>query len=963
MTKKQLVYVTLFILCTTFSFLYAQSPALVIKEGENKHKSLRLSELKIDVHVVGNIAVTTMEMAFYNETARVLEGSLYFPLDEGQTVSRFAMDVNGKLREGVVVEKEKGRQVFESIVRQNIDPGLLEWTKGNNFKARVYPIPSRGYKRLLIAYEQELKDAGKGFVYSLPLDFKDKVDTFFLNIEVIKQELSPYFDKENQLDNLIFEKWQESYKAGYNQEKYLPNKRLSFMLPKTAAYKQVVVEKDKDGKSYFYIHLNPEITEAKKQLPGKILLAWDVSASAAGRDLNKEIALLDSYFQVIGSAKIQLVVFSNEVHEEKDFSLKKGDWNTLKAALAGINYDGGTQLGSLDLSRYSCDEVLLSTDGVSNFGESEINLGPAPVMVINSADTANHSYLNFVAQKTGGVYLNLKKKNRKECLALLQNQSFTFIRADYKNNQIKETYPTIKTAVTGDFSLSGILKSDSAEITLHFGMGSKVLYSQKFTLVRPEEVREDQIIKRVWAQKKITELDMQFEKYRDQITDLGKKYSIVTRNTSLIVLDRLEDYVQHQIVPPKELQDEYFKIVENQLREEERATRSHIEEVVNKFKEMVKWYNTKFSMNKKQKIVEKKEMARNEEREMRRDMEEMAEEEEVMADHMEGADDESPTMDARDKSKDDADDTGDASSITLQKWTPDTPYLKELNKAKDAYKTYLKLRKSYANSSAFFLDVSDFFMEKGDKKTALRVLSNIAEMELENHQLLRILGHRLSQLEYYKLSISVFTEVLGMRGEEPQSYRDLALVYEKNKEYQMAVDLLYEVVKRGWDSRFPDIELIAVVEMNSILSRNPGLNTSKIDRRLIKNMPVDIRVILNWDADNCDMDLWVTNPNDEKCYYGFNRTELGGRMSRDFTRGYGPEEYMLHRAKDGTYKIEVNYYGNTQQVIAGATTIQVSLFLNYGKKNQVVKEITMRLKDSKEVVFVGTFEIKNGKIQ
>ena len=158
-------------------------PALVVKaEDSEQYLPLHLSDLTIDVKVVANLAITTMEMTFYNDLERILEGQLSFPLGEGQTVSRFAMDVDGKLREGVVVEKAKGRQVFESVVRQQIDPGLLEWTKGNTFKSRVYPIPAKGSKRILIAYEQELIDAGKGFVYTLPLQFKNAVDHFSIKV-------------------------------------------------------------------------------------------------------------------------------------------------------------------------------------------------------------------------------------------------------------------------------------------------------------------------------------------------------------------------------------------------------------------------------------------------------------------------------------------------------------------------------------------------------------------------------------------------------------------------------------------------------------------------------------------------------------------------------------------------------------------------------------------------------------
>jgi uncharacterized protein YfaP (DUF2135 family) len=53
-------------------------------------------------------------------------------------------------------------------------------------------------------------------------------------------------------------------------------------------------------------------------------------------------------------------------------------------------------------------------------------------------------------------------------------------------------------------------------------------------------------------------------------------------------------------------------------------------------------------------------------------------------------------------------------------------------------------------------------------------------------------------------------------------------------------------------------------------------------------MPLDLRVVLSWDADNSDMDLWVTDPNGERAYYGNRLTYQGGRMSQDFTGGYGP---------------------------------------------------------------------------
>jgi tetratricopeptide (TPR) repeat protein len=275
------------------------------------------------------------------------------------------------------------------------------------------------------------------------------------------------------------------------------------------------------------------------------------------------------------------------------------------------------------------------------------------------------------------------------------------------------------------------------------------------------------------------------------------------------------------------------------------------------------------------------------------------------------------------------------------------------------YAVYLDEKPDYANSSAFFLDAADMLLDKGLRDLALRVLSNLAEMELENRQILRILGYRLLQAEEPELALVVFKQVRLLAEEEPQSWRDLGLAHAAAGHPQAAVDLLHEVVIRPWDDRFAEIELIALAEMNALIATAPKpLATSQIDARLLKNLPLDLRAVLTWDADNSDMDLWVTDPNGEKCYYGHRFTYQGGRMSRDFTGGYGPEEFSLRLAKPGKYRIEANFFGSRQQVVAGATTLQVKLSSGFGTSTAKEQLLTLRLKGRGESVFVGEFEVK-----
>ena len=279
----------------------------------------------------------------------------------------------------------------------------------------------------------------------------------------------------------------------------------------------------------------------------------------------------------------------------------------------------------------------------------------------------------------------------------------------------------------------------------------------------------------------------------------------------------------------------------------------------------------------------------------------------------------------------------------------------------DLYRVYLDEAPSYANSTAFYLDAADIFFDKGMPDLGVRVLSNLAEMDLENRHILRILGYRLMQANRAALAIPVFKKVLALSPEEPQSYRDLGLAYAADKQPQRAIDSLNEVVIRPWNGRFPEVELIALAELNAIIATsNARLDTSRVDPRLRKNLPLDLRAVLTWDADNTDIDLWVTDPNGERAYYGHRFTYQGGRMSLDFTGGYGPEEFSLKSAKPGKYRVEAQYFGDRRQNITGATTLQVRLTTGFGSRQQREQIVTMRLKENRETILVGEFEIKGG---
>ncbi|WP_449399614.1 VIT domain-containing protein [Chryseobacterium wanjuense] len=59
------------------------------------------------------------------------------------------------------MEKEKAKEVYETIKKRNVDPGVLEKVEGNNFRTTIYPINANGGERTVqITYNYELKKSG-----------------------------------------------------------------------------------------------------------------------------------------------------------------------------------------------------------------------------------------------------------------------------------------------------------------------------------------------------------------------------------------------------------------------------------------------------------------------------------------------------------------------------------------------------------------------------------------------------------------------------------------------------------------------------------------------------------------------------------------------------------------------------------------------------------------------------------
>src|SRR6185295_11481221 len=113
----------------------------------------------------------------------------------------------------------------------------------------------------------------------------------------------------------------------------------------------------------------------------------------------------------------------------------------------------------------------------------------------------------------------------------------------------------------------------------------------------------------------------------------------------------------------------------------------------------------------------------------------------------------------------------DTAVIRLRPATLAAAYARRMKAAPSAelYRVYLDERARQLDSTAFFLDAAEMLFERGLAELGLRVLSNLAEMNLENRQVLRILAQRLIQAGQPRLAIPLLRKVLRLGPHEPQS--------------------------------------------------------------------------------------------------------------------------------------------------------------------------------------------------
>lgn len=130
--------------------------------------AVQVSVVKVDAQINDQVATTTLEITLANTTKRPLEAEMVLPVPDGAQVRAFQLDGLPNEGQARILPREEARRIYESIVRQTLDPGMVEFIGYGMIRTSVFPVPAGGTQKLRITYEELLKADGTRVDWVLP---------------------------------------------------------------------------------------------------------------------------------------------------------------------------------------------------------------------------------------------------------------------------------------------------------------------------------------------------------------------------------------------------------------------------------------------------------------------------------------------------------------------------------------------------------------------------------------------------------------------------------------------------------------------------------------------------------------------------------------------------------------------------------------------------------------------------
>lgn len=965
--------------------------------GKDIDGALTISSLDVTVDIAGRMAQSTLVVTFANPTENRLEGDFTLNLPTGASVTAYGLDINGVMTDGVLERNLKAEEAYEDTIRKGIDPGLGQVTAGNQFRTHIFPILPGSGRTVRIVYTTPLGTDGR---FVMPLTTGVAVQKLTVAVATHGLTGAPMvtlgdFHGTSQGERLGFEVRDKAVDGDLVLTGIMPTQ-------------PITVSRHSNGERFFELTVGAE--PAGKIKVNGLRVYWDASRSRRDEDVMSDGYAMAAYLDATKPESVDLIVFGDGVSSIRHFD--HPTTMDILNALKDTTYSGATRYTGLNKAVPGrADVCLVFSDGHATIGSFSAERWPCRVMTVSSSPLARRDILRQLAARNAGAYVDLLTVSREDMMRLLTMRApKLWDLTDGDGNSLDYQMSPLG---SDQYRIIGPAPRDG-HLSLDYGGES-----HDYDLSKVASTDQDGVGV-AWGAGLIDALNATDAPDADKILATARRYRVATPDVSFIVLESGADYARADIAPPatasKDILSDYQAERDRMAAVKAEARTQRLDNVTAMWNDQKTWWAAP-SLS----LAEAKKRLRNDPKRNRGngDMALMAEMAPPPPAVMPTLDMASPVMAEPMSEPSPAPSgglqggytAGDADSemvlvtavrraprntsepqatapppieVETAEWNPDRPYLKALSDVKpgdkDAFASvFAAQEKTNGDNPAFYFDTAEWMFRNGFADGAAAMARTALDLPASNIDSQIILAGRLLRYGEGDDALWLYRHIAALTPDKPQAKRNLALALIAVTDarlkthavsedaavdaYEEALSLLSEVVLTPWDGAYDGIEIIALTEANHLVVRLKAMNVPAEDlaevlpAQLTALLDVDIRITLEWNTDDTDMDLWVDEPSGERAIYSNPSTLLGGRLSNDMTEGYGPEEYMLRFAPNGDYKVLANVYAADRIDPNGATSITVHLYRDWGRPTEKEESFVIELnKDHEGTVDVGSFK-------
>ncbi len=116
--------------------------------------SYKIESIEVNATLRDQIAQVQVAQTFVNTSRRQMEVAFLFPLPYDGAIDQLTLLIDGKEYDAALLPADQARQTYETIVRKNRDPALLEWVGSGLFRTSVFPVPAGAKRTVTLRYTQ-----------------------------------------------------------------------------------------------------------------------------------------------------------------------------------------------------------------------------------------------------------------------------------------------------------------------------------------------------------------------------------------------------------------------------------------------------------------------------------------------------------------------------------------------------------------------------------------------------------------------------------------------------------------------------------------------------------------------------------------------------------------------------------------------------------------------------------------